>query len=144
MEGNYLPIYTPQLAELICDKLACTTAGLKKLCSANKNFPDHSTIYRWLKDPDKQDFLLAFLLAREAQADLLYEEIKEIADTFDAEADSHVKIARDRLRMLARHWQATRLAPKKYGDRMEELNQAAQQEERRGNFIIWNGQKIPV
>ena len=143
MTPNHLPKYTPELAQLICDKLASRTDSLLKICHDN-NFPDHTTIYRWLKDPDKQDFLLAYLFAREAQADMLYDEITEIADTFDPDKDSTIKIARDRLRIDVRRWKASRLAPKKYTEKMAELYQAIREEERTGNFIIWGDKKIPI
>ena len=68
------------------------------------------------------------LLIREAQADKLFREIIEIAD--DASGDyvttgdgmtivDHENIQRSRLRVDARKWAAARLAPKKYGDRLE-------------------------
>src|SRR6478736_3110654 len=66
--------------------------------------------------------------AREEQADKLFQEIIEIAD--DASGDyvttsdgkrivDHENIQRSRLRVDARKWAAARLAPKKYGDRVE-------------------------
>ena len=66
--------------------------------------------------------------AREEQADKLFREIIEIAD--DASGDyvttsdgkrivDHENIQRSRLRVDARKWAAARLAPKKYGDRVE-------------------------
>src|SRR5712691_6237052 len=66
--------------------------------------------------------------AREEEADKLFREIIEIAD--DASGDyvttsdgkrivDHENIQRLRLRVDARKWAAARLAPKKYGDRVE-------------------------
>ena len=66
--------------------------------------------------------------AREEQADKLFREIIEIAD--DASGDyvttsdgkrivDHENIQRSRLRVDARKWAAARLAPRKYGDRVE-------------------------
>jgi hypothetical protein len=66
--------------------------------------------------------------ARAEQADKLFREIIEIAD--DASDDyvttsdgkrivDHENIQRSRLRVDARKWAAARLAPKKYGDRVE-------------------------
>jgi hypothetical protein len=70
----------------------------------------------------------ARLKAREAQADKLFWQIIEIAD--DAGRDyvttsdgkrivDHENIQRSRLRVDARKWAAARLAPRKYGDRVE-------------------------
>jgi hypothetical protein len=66
--------------------------------------------------------------AREEQADKLFRETIEIAD--DKSGDyittsdgkrvvDHENIQRSRLRVDARKWAAARLAPKKYGDRVE-------------------------
>lgn len=65
--------------------------------------------------------------AREAQADTLAEEILQIADdgsndTYtDDEGRTHVDydhISRSKLRVDARKWLASKMAPKKYGDRI--------------------------
>ena len=71
---------------------------------------------------------MRYTRAREAQADKFFREIIEIAD--DASRDyvatsdgkrivDHENIQRSRLRVDARKWAAARLAPKKYGDRIE-------------------------
>ena len=52
--------------------------------------------------------------AREAQADKLFKECLEIADKATPE---NVSVAR--LQVDTRKWAAARLAPKKYGDRVE-------------------------
>lgn len=66
--------------------------------------------------------------AREAQADKLAEDILAIADdgtrdTYtDAEGNERTNqdvIARSRLRVDARKWLASKMAPKKYGEKME-------------------------
>lgn len=66
--------------------------------------------------------------AREAQADLLAEQILQIADdgTNDTQTDDEGRvrvdqdvIARSRLRVDARKWLASKMAPKKYGDKIE-------------------------
>jgi len=67
------------------------------------------------------------LLIREAQADKLFRKIIKIADDTGGDyttSDSkrivdHENIQHSRLRVDARKWAAARLAPKKYGDRVE-------------------------
>ena len=80
------------------------------------------TLITWLADyPDQ------YARARDAQADKLAEDILAIADdgsndtyqTDDGEAVNHDVIARSRLRVDARKWLAGKMAPKKYGDKME-------------------------
>ena len=88
--------------------------------------PSQQSVYTWLRED--VDFLERYTRAREAQADKLFREIIEIAD--DASRDyvatsdgkrivDHENIQRSRLRVDARKWAAARLAPKKYGDRIE-------------------------
>ncbi|AGG31951.1 hypothetical protein MU9_2906 [Morganella morganii subsp. morganii KT] len=66
--------------------------------------------------------------AREIQAELLAEEIIEIADDSSGdvivdddgkEQTNHERVARSRLRVDARKWYASKLAPKRYGDRIQ-------------------------
>jgi hypothetical protein len=64
--------------------------------------------------------------AREAQADKFAEEILQIADdgsndTYETEngtATNHDVIARSKLRVDARKWLASKMAPKKYGEKL--------------------------
>lgn len=53
---------------------------------------------------------------REQQADLYADEIIEIADACEPEAAA---VAKAKARIDARKWLAARLAPKKYGDRLD-------------------------
>lgn len=66
--------------------------------------------------------------AREAQADKFAEDIIDIADssgndiTKDKDGNDKVNqevIARDRLRVDARKWLASKMAPKKYGEKLD-------------------------
>lgn len=79
------------------------------------------TLITWLAGyPDQ------YARAREAQADKFAEEIIQIADdgqndtylTEDGPATNHDVIARSRLRVDARKWLASKMAPKKYGDKV--------------------------
>jgi len=91
--------------------------------------PASSTVFLWLKD--HPEFSEQYARAREAQADTLADEILEIAD--DASNDWMMKndpdnpgwlanqehIQRSRLRVDSRKWYAGKVAPKKYGDRID-------------------------
>jgi hypothetical protein len=118
--------YTPAVASAICEALA-DGMSLRKLC-AQPAMPSMTTVMRWLADEAKQEFRLHYAHAREAQADLLASEILEIADDSsgdiitDKDGNTRVDrefVARARLRVDARKWLAGKLAPKKYGDRIE-------------------------
>jgi hypothetical protein len=80
---------------------------------------------RWLQA--NEGFRDNYVRARDAQADYLAEEIIQIADdglndtyaTEDGDAVNHDVIARSRLRVDARKWYAGRMAPKKYGEKVQ-------------------------
>lgn len=116
--------YTKELAIEICSWLI-DGKSIASYCR-QPNTPSVQTIYTWLST--HKDFLELYTRAREDQADTLADEIIDIADdgrndkTVDEEGrvrtDQDV-IARSRLRVEARKWVASKLKPKKYGDKME-------------------------
>lgn len=117
--------YTDAIAASICMAIA-EGMSLRKVC-ALEGMPDVSTVIRWLADEQRAEFRAQYARAREAQADLLAEQILEIADdgTNDTQVDDegmvrvdHDHIARSRLRVDSRKWLASKLAPKKYGDKL--------------------------
>jgi hypothetical protein len=117
--------YSDEMVGLICARLA-DGESLRKICES-ADMPDKATVFRWLADESKVGFRDQYVRAREAQADKLAEEILEIADdgrndtyqTDDGEAVNHDVIARSRLRVDARKWLASKMAPKKYGDKVQ-------------------------
>jgi hypothetical protein len=82
--------------------------SLRAICEP-EGMPAPSTIVSWLQE----DKALAeqYAHARERQADFYADEIIEIAD---AASDP----AKARLQVDARKWKASKLAPKRYGDRV--------------------------
>lgn len=86
---------------------------------------DHTTLWDWLA-ADKE-FSNRYARAREDQADVLADELIEIADDGSRdyavvegrEVVDHDHIARSRLRVDARKWVASKLKPKKYGDKLD-------------------------
>ncbi len=80
----------------------------------------------WL-DGSRPEFSEQYARAREAQADKLAEEALQIADDGRSDtyvdADGNVKtdtevIQRSKLRVDTRKWLASKMAPKKYGDKV--------------------------
>jgi len=115
--------YTDEIANEICSRLV-DGKSLKKICEMD-DMPSKSTVFKWLSE--NETFSDKYARAREAQADTLADEIIDIAD--DGENDTYeddegnVKtnqdvIARSRLRVDARKWIASKLKPKKYGDKI--------------------------
>lgn len=114
--------HTQALADRICQQLA-EGKSLRSICK-EEGMPSQSMVYRWLEK--NGEFREQYSLARTWQADTLADEILEIADESSNDTyvddDGSVKtnaevVARSRVRIEARKWIASKLAPKKYGDR---------------------------
>ena len=116
--------YTPEIADLICERLS-NGESLRTIC-AGEDMPSKSTVFRWLAA--NADFGTKYAYAREEQADLYAESIVDISDEMEVQATyqgeevrldiSSSAVARNRLRVDARKWYASKLAPKKYGDKL--------------------------
>ena len=130
--------YSPEVVDAICDQMV-NGKGLLKIC-ADDNMPGRTTIYRWLAT--NPEFRKRFAEAREALMDFYAEQILTIA--FDESGDvildqgkdgktsavaNHAKVQRDRLKVDSLKWTASRLFPKRYGDKMELLGQNVQEGE---------------
>lgn len=77
-----------------------------------KGMPSKATIMRWLNEDE--EFQDQYARAKEEQADVLFEDVLEIADMATPE-----EVAVARLRIDARKWMAGKLRPKKYGDKLD-------------------------
>lgn len=88
--------------------------------------PSKWTVLEWLaKD---EEFAAQYTRARELQAELYLDEIIAISDysALDTEIDpetgsertNHEVVARAKLRVDTRKWAMSKMAPKKYGDRI--------------------------
>jgi hypothetical protein len=129
--------YNIETAEEICQRMV-EGKGLLKICS-DRNMPDRATVYRWLDD--NKEFRGKYARAREALMDFYAEQILQIA--FDESGDvvieqdgnksravaNHAKVQRDRLKVDSLKWTASRLFPKRYGDKMELLGQTIEEGE---------------
>lgn len=104
--------YSDELAEKICEKIA-NGRSLRSIC-AEDGVPPMKTIYRWLEA--NEEFRHQYARARDKQADYFAEEIIEIADSAEAESAA---VSKAKLQIDARKWAASKIAPKKYGDKQE-------------------------
>lgn len=114
--------YTQELADLICERIATHSIGLRKICEMYDDMPEKTTIRRWcIKYPQ---FRIQYAHAKSLQIETLIDEIIDIADdsTQDVILNDHGKevcnsefIARSRLRIDTRKWLASKLVPKVYG-----------------------------
>lgn len=118
-------MFSQDVADAICEQIA-DGKSLRAICAV-EGMPDKATVFRWLSNEQHVAFRDQYARAREAQADVLFDEILEIADdgtndtiyTEDGERTNQEVIARSRLRVDARKWMAGKLRPKVYGDKIE-------------------------
>lgn len=119
--------FTPELGALICKRMS-KGRSLRTVCKA-EGMPDIGTVLRWLakEGPEWDEFRRQYARAREAMADAMSEEILDIAD--DGSNDTYVDdegktktdwdvVARSKLRIDARKWLLSKVAPRKYGERI--------------------------
>lgn len=123
--------YTPELAAKICEAIAGSSKGIERLCKAHKEWPDKSTIMRWVnRHPEFRD---QYARAKASQIEAIVDEIIDIADTPPKDHyDTHEDISRAKLRIDTRKWLASKLAPKIYGDQKAQhdvdINEKSQEE----------------
>ncbi len=124
-------LYTEELANLICERVATCTMGLARLCELHDDLPSKFTINLWRYR--HSEFSTQYAQAKLKQADLLAEEILDIADdgtndwmeSFGEDGDTVYKlngehVQRSRLRIDTRKFLASKLLPKQYGQHAEE------------------------
>ena len=120
--------FSQAIADAICERLA-GGESLKSICVA-EDMPHRATVFRWLGTHDS--FRDMYARAREAQADALFDEILDIANTpitgekTKVDKDGNViemtkadMIEHRRLQIDACKWIAAKLRPKVYGDKLD-------------------------
>jgi hypothetical protein len=118
-------LFKASVAEKLCTLLV-EGRTLRAIC-ADASMPSKATVMRWLAQ--HEEFRDQYARAREAQADTLAEEVIEIADdgagdmVQDEDGKERVdweNVNRSRLRVDARKWFASKVAPKRYGERISQ------------------------
>ena len=104
-------IYTPEIVDRICQELM-EGKSLIKICDA-PDMPHRYTVVLWLGDPDKTSFLTRYTQAKETQAEYMDDLILDVAKASTPESSPA-----DRVKIGAYQWRASKLQPKKYGDRV--------------------------
>ena len=102
--------YSDAIAKTICTEIM-SGKSLRTICE-QEGFPHRVTVLTWLED--HPDFASKYARARSIYADWLEEQMAEEADLATV-ADWQVR----KLRITTMQWRASKLAPKKYGDRLE-------------------------
>ncbi len=100
----------PGIVEAICDRLVAGE-GINSI-SRDPAMPSMNAIYLAMANDD--GFRSSIARAREAQQEALIDATVDMADAATADDWQVVK-----LRIWARQWRAGKLAPRKYGERLE-------------------------
>ncbi len=131
---------TEKIAEDMCEIISTSDRGLKSIA---KEFNiSHSLILKWIRD--NESFRDKYARAKQDQADLLAEQILEISDDsskdlkgideYGNRIEDKEFVNRSRLRIDARKWIASKLAPKKYGEKLD-LNHSGELEVKEVTFV---------
>jgi hypothetical protein len=105
---TYSPEQVATAKERVCKEIA-DGKSLRAICAAD-DMPSVETVRVWLIEDG--EFSVQYARAREEQADYYADEIIDIAD---AAKDANLA----RLQIDARKWKASKLQPKKYGDKID-------------------------
>jgi hypothetical protein len=105
--------FTPKIAAEICDQII-EGKSLIKICEQD-DMPGRRTILTWLDT--NEDFQRQYARARELQADTMAEMILDEAKSVTNETAQAARVKIDALK-----WRASKLLPKRYGDRVEAVH----------------------
>jgi hypothetical protein len=106
---------TEAIASELCERL-CNGQSLNAICR-DEHMPTRKVVHEWVAD-DRNGFRDKYARARDLQIDFWVDQIIDIADAA-GDCENHALVQAARLRVDARKWIASKLAPKKYGDRTE-------------------------
>ena len=121
--------YTQDIADTICKRIS-QGESVRTICK-DKTMPDAGTVYNWLLDKDLVSFFKQYARAKDTQAELMFDELLEIADdgsndlmTIEKgdvayEVENKEVVNRSRLRVDTRKWYLSKVLPKKYGDKID-------------------------
>lgn len=107
-----MTIRSPELEEAVLAGLM-SGKSLVQVCRA-VGMPDRTTVFRWMAADD--EFATRCARARVIQADALEDDMASIEDrTLSGELDA----AAARVVLSSKQWRASKLAPKKYGEKVQ-------------------------
>lgn len=118
-------IYSEDLVSELCKRRE--SASLLQVCKSD-DMPTRATVYNWLGDEDKKDFLDKYDLAQKIHSEKLFDELLDIADDSSDDRIENAEgrkvannelVARSRLRVDTRKWYLSKVLPKKFGERID-------------------------
>lgn len=121
--------YTTELGIRICEIIASSEVGINKICKEYPSLPCVETIREWRHS--NKEFSAMYARAKSDQMDYMAESILDIADdgrndlmtvkhgNVEYEQENKEVSARSKLRVETRKWLMAKLAPNKYGDKID-------------------------
>lgn len=101
--------FTQEIADEICARLS-DGQSMRSICR-EESMPCMTTVFKWLRE--NEGFAQQYARAKDETADAMSEDILDIADDVTEDPQSR------RVRIDARKWIASKLKPKKYGDKLD-------------------------
>lgn len=121
--------FNQDIADEILERIAGSSLSLANILAENIEYPKITTFFKWLNT--NETFAKDYARAKECQAEYMAEEILMIADdgTNDymtiTKGDNEYNVEdrevtnRSKLRVDSRKWLASKLLPKKFGDKID-------------------------
>lgn len=118
--------FTQEIWDEICDVIACTPKGIRKLCHEHPHWPCADTIFSWLKT--NKEAADQYARVKQIQVEPLADELLSICD--DSSNDiilddngkptcNYAAIQRARLKIDTIKWMISKLCPKIYGNQSQ-------------------------
>lgn len=122
--------FNQDIFEEICQRVS-TGESLRSVCRSDEKFPPESTVRLWVMSDVPQGIAAQYARAKDMQMESWADEITDIADDGtndwmtirrgdqEIEVENREVVNRSRLRVDARKWLMSKIAPKKYADRIQ-------------------------
>lgn len=122
--------YQKEIGDKICLMISTNVMSIKRILKSDESFPSPPALFRWINS--NEDFRNQYARAKEAQAEMMAEEMLEIADDGSNDLMTIVKgdqvyqkenkevTNRSRLRVDTRKWLMSKMFPKKYGEKIQQ------------------------
>lgn len=109
--------YSHELAVRICDEITISHEGLQEICDKNEDFPaQETTVYKWMRK--YPEFRQLYLEAKELQGVVFSNHVMRIVLNCPEINES---IAKANLILRTAQWHLSKLAPKQFGDKKEQV-----------------------
>lgn len=120
-------IYSKEVAIEICAELA-TGKTLREICRVNTTYPHESTVRSWARD-NVDGFYTHYARARDLGLDAMADELFDISDDGRNDwmevrgymVENREVTNRSKLRVDTRKWYLSKLAPKRYGEKIHNI-----------------------